>query len=146
MPPNTRYDQLARLIRRDFEKAQTLTNDSLSANESDILVNADSEDWRSNNSTFAQYRPYNTVTVDNTSGEDVQVFLDRNQNLWMTVEAGEARTLDADFYFTFVEVENQSGSNTIAADDVEVTVGRMVNSRELRLLEMAGQLNIGDSR
>lgn len=143
MPKNTRYDKLSRLIRRDFERAKTLTNSAISANSREILVDGNAEGWREDNSVFAQFRPYNTLSVDNQSTTTVRVFLNRSQDLWFDVDSGESRELDRNMYFNYVEVSEIDGAS-INADDIQVSVGRMIDSRELRLLEMSGMLNVGD--
>lgn len=143
MPTNTRYDQLARLISRDFERARTFTNDAMSANGTDLIVNAADEDWREDNESFANFRPFNALSVTNESTTTIRVHLQSNREWFMDVEAGESRSLDVPQYFRYVELIEQDG-NSVSADDVQVTVARHVDGRDLRLLEMSGLLNVGD--
>lgn len=141
MPKTTRYDKLARLIRRDFERAKTFTNSSLTANEAEILVESLREGWRKDNEKFANFRPYNAISVDNDSTTGIRVYLSEQQSWYFDVGANQSRRLEVPVYFTYVEIEEQDG-NTVSADDIQVTVAKHIDSREMDLLKMSGMLDV----
>lgn len=142
MARNTRYDKLARKVRRDFERAKTFTNDSsINADGFEVFVNALAEHWRADNEQFANFRPYNTINVDNDSTQTVRVFLNEQDTWFFDVGSGETRSLTTPMYFTFVKVQEQD-SGSISSDQLQVTVGKAIDSREMELLKMAGMLDV----
>lgn len=143
MARDTRYDKLARLIRRDFEYAQTFEIESISASGREILVDANREGWRVDNSKLAQYRPFNAITIDNDASSEIRVYLRDSHEYWVDVPAGGSATVDEE-YVNYVEVSDETGT-PLSAGEVVVSVAKVVDTRELRLLEMAGMLNIGGS-
>lgn len=141
MAPTTRYDELASLIDKDFERSQTFTAAALQAGERDVIVSALQEDWLKDNQAFGNFSPYNSVSVDNQSSTAVRVHLAQNRDWYFDVQAGSSRRLVDPVYFNYVEVEEVGGS-AVSADEVHVTVAKYVDSRELDLLKMSGLLNI----
>lgn len=134
-----RYQRLTDRLRRKFEKFRT-ESVTVSANGRELIANADDEDWFGDNEPFSNFAPYNTLTVDNDGSTTVRVYLDRRQKWFFDVQGGESRALEIPAYFAYLSLEEQDGTDA----DVEVMYGRMVDSREMRLLEMSGELNIQD--
>lgn len=132
-----RYTRLVSRIRNDFEKFRT-DERTVSANGRELLANTDDAEWAGENEPFSNYAPYNRISVENNGSTTVRVYLDRNRTVYFDVEGGESRNLETPFYFGYVALEEQGGT----AADVQTTYGRAVDSRELRLLEMSGMLNL----
>lgn len=132
-----RYTRLVSRIRRDFEKFRTETH-TISANDRVLISNADDDEWAGDNEPFANFAPWNSVSVENDGSTTVRVYLDRDRTVFFDVDAGESRRLEIPMYFAYMSIAEQGGTDA----DVTVTYGRMVDSRELRLMEMGGMLNL----
>lgn len=132
-----RYDKLSEKA-RSFQRVRT-ESVSVSANDRTLVANADDPAWSGENEPFANYAPFNTITVENEGSTTVRVYLRSDRDLWFDVQPGESRRLEEPLYFSYVTAEEQEGSDN---NDLTFTYGRTVKARELRFLEMSGQLDI----
>lgn len=143
MPRNTRYDRLQSRIVNEFEASKTYEPSGASPSDSrEVIVNTSDTEWESEHSPFSYNSPYNQLTVENRSSADVSVWLDKSKGTYFDVAAGESRALEVERFFNFVAVENIDSAESFADGEVYVHVGKGVGSRELRLLEMSGLLDI----
>lgn len=144
-----RYDALRTRIAREFSRSVTLAP-AFTAAQAKTLVNLDDHE-----STYAldarteKYGPFNAVVVRNMSASDIRVYVTPNRESYVTIPTGGNRAVRVlnrlpNRYIRYLAVENLDGANPISAGDVEIYVGNEVDSVELDLLKMGGQLNIGD--
>lgn len=144
---SNRYDALRQRIARDFSRSATLTPE-FAAGEAKTLVNLDDHsDTFALSDRFEKYGPFNAVIVRNFSGSDVTVYVNAERTAFATVPSGANRAVRVltrlpTRYVRYLRVENEDGANAISAGDVEIHVGNEVDSVELDLLKMAGQLDV----
>lgn len=142
----TRYDKLRNKINREFTRSTTLSP-AFTAGERKTIFNIDDHNQNQELSNrFLKYGPFNAVTVQNVSSQDIRVYFGPERDTYITVPAGSNQARDVTTkvpkrYVRFLEIENL-GTGQIQAGDVEINVGNEVDSVELTLLRDSGILDV----
>jgi len=148
MGKNTRYDRLRQRISRQFSRGKTFTP-AIASGSSALLFDLSQYDERDKDG-FLEMGPYNFVTVRNFSNQDITVYprSDREVSVQIPAAANQAIPVSERIprrYISYLRIENESSNNSISAGDVEVQVGREVDSIEYDLLEAGGMLDVPES-
>lgn len=145
---SSRYEALREIIADEFGRSRTLSP-ALAAGEQKTLINAnDHDDTYAVPEHFEKFAPFNTITVMNYSTtSDIRIYLNESRNLFIDVAQDSPSGVAAiqkvpHRYIDYLRIENLSGTDAISEGEVLIQVGNEVDSEELTLLEMSGELNV----
>lgn len=144
---SNRYDALREKIAKDFERTKTIAP-ALAAGETIVFFDLNRPGATGENelpARFEKFGPFNQVIVDNATSEDLRLYYSPDRNSAYHTMPGTKDVLDSETvpyrYIRYFAIENV-GTGDIAAGDLEVHIGNQVDSVELEILKMAGQLNV----
>lgn len=144
---HNRYDSLREKVAKDFERTKTYAP-ALAAGETIVFFDLNRPGETGENmleARFEKYGPFNRLFVDNETSEDLRLYFSPDRASAYHTMPGTKDVLDSDTvpyrYIRYFAVENV-GTGDIAAGDLEIHIGNQVDSVELDLLKMAGQLDV----
>lgn len=144
---STRYDKLRRLISNEFSRALTLTPALAIEGQKTLFNLNDHNETYAIPERFQKFGPYNSLYVRNFGNTDIRVYLNEQRNVFADIPASVGTAI-AIFeripfrYVPYLRIENLSTTDPVAEGDVLIQVGNEVDSEELTILEMAGELNV----
>jgi|AntRauMinimDraft_2_1070382.scaffolds.fasta_scaffold00195_11 hypothetical protein len=142
-----RYDKLKGLISREFSRARTLTP-AVEAGAQDTLISlSDFDSSFALPDQFEKFGPFNALYVRNFGDYDVRLFLNEDRSVYVDIPASSNQAVPVIEkvpirYISYLRIENLNNNNAISEGDIQIQVGNEVDSEELTLLEMAGELNV----
>lgn len=143
---SNRYDAIREKIARDFSRTVTVSPD-LAGGAIETVFNIDDHDETYMlDSRFEKFAPFNACIVNNQGNTDVKVYINKERTAFYTIGSGERvniKDVMPQRYIRYLRISNEDGAN--ANNDVELQIGTEVDSVELDVLKMAGQLDISDS-
>lgn len=140
-----RYDALRNRIATEFSRTTTLTPTFGTGGGEKTLINLDDHtDTYALSARFEKFGPFNAVVVRNFGDADLTVYTNQERTASVTIPSGGNKAIRVlnripTRYVRYLRLE---ADGEVEDGDVEIYVGNEVDSVELSLLKMAGQLDV----